>query len=228
MKVTLTCLLILVACSPDPRDREGPKIAHGDSSPTPTTRAPLPDTAGSKWLALPSDSTSALNARTTEAELRRRYGAQAVDSIRVELGEGETAPGTVLFSADSMRRAEILWQDTVGRSHPSRAIVRGRKSLWQVGRGITLGTTLQELERLNGRPFTLAGFGWDYGGVVTDWGGGALDSMLTGVKLYLDPGPSQYTSSDYSKVLGDRDYTSSLPPMQRLAPRVAQIFIDFQ
>ncbi len=228
MKLGLMCLLAAIACSAGPRQRGDPKIAGEESSPTPTTSTTNPDTAGSKWLVLPSNSASALNGRTTEIELRRRYGPQAVDSIRVELGEGETAPGTVLYPADSMRRLEVLWKDTVTRSHPDRAIVRGRKSFWQVGSGVTLGTTLQELERLNGRPFTLAGFGWDYAGVVTDWGGGALDSTLTGVKLYLDPGPSQYNSSDYSKVLGDRDYSSSLPPMQRLAPRVAQIFVDFQ
>jgi hypothetical protein len=94
--------------------------------------------------------------------------------------------------------------------------------------GISLGTTLQELERLNGRPFKLAGFGWDYSGVVIDWAGGSLDSSLAGVKLYLDPGPAAYESTTYSQVLGDREYSSDLAPMQQLTPRVYQIFVDFE
>jgi hypothetical protein len=151
-----------------------------------------------------------------------------VKTTRIELGEGETTPGTVLFPEDSLRHAEIVWQDTVSRSRPARLILRGSRSAWTVGPGISLGTSLQELERMNGRPFTLAGFGWDYAGVVTQWGGGALDSALGGVRLYLDPGSSQYESAPYSQVLGDRDYSSSLPPMQQLNPRVATIFVDFQ
>jgi hypothetical protein len=54
------------------------------------------------------------------------------------------------------------------------------------------------------------------------------DSALAGIKLYLDPGPAQYHSGPYSKMLGDRDSLSSLAPMQQLAPRVYQIFLDFE
>jgi hypothetical protein len=81
---------------------------------------------------------------------------------------------------------------------------------------------------MNGRPFKLAGFGWDYSGVVIDWSGGNLDSSLAGIKLYLDPGNSAYESPIYAQVLGDRDYSSALAPMQQLSPRVYQIFVDFE
>jgi hypothetical protein len=160
--------------------------------------------------------------------LRQRYGSQSVAQTRIELGEGETAPGTVLYPGDSLRRLEIIWRDTLARQGPARLILRGHQSRWQVARGISLGTSLQDLERLNGRPFTLAGFGWDYAGVLISWNGGSLDSALAEVKLYLDPGPAQSESAPYSQVLGDREYSSSLPAMQQLNPRVAQIFVDFE
>jgi hypothetical protein len=181
-----------------------------------------------EWQIVPGDSVGLFGRGTSDKDLRGRFGADAVNNIRIELGEGETTPGTVIFSQDSARRAEIIWQDTVEHRRPNRLVLRGSKSQWQVGPGISLGTTLAELERLNGRPFTLAGFGWDYSGVVIDWAGGALDSSLTGVKLYLDPGQSQYSSAAYMQVQGDRDYSSSAPPMRQLAPRVSQIFVDFQ
>jgi hypothetical protein len=166
--------------------------------------------------------------RISEAELRQRYGPSVVEATRIDIGEGETAVGTVLYPADSLRRAEIIWQDSVNRRRPARLILRGDRTLWQLNRGISLGTNLQKLERLNGRPFLLAGFGWDYAGVITDWKGGTLDSALAGVKLYLDPGSAQYESKPYSQVLGDQDYSSSLAPMQQLNPRVATIFVDFE
>jgi hypothetical protein len=180
------------------------------------------------WHLDPGDSNAVIAAQSSEAELRERFGKTAISSARVELGEGETTPGTVLFAEDSVRRLEIVWQDTVGRRRPARIIIRGERSKWQVGPGVSLDTSLAGLERLNGKPFTLAGFGWDYAGVVTSWNGGALDSSLAGVKLYLDPGAAQYESAPYSQVLGDRDYSSDLPAMRQLSPKVRTIFVDFE
>jgi hypothetical protein len=187
---TWLTLALVLACSPrktSPVDRS----VLLDSSPPATDR---PATASvSPLQIIPGRSAGPVTAASREADLKLRYGAEAV---RIE--------------------------------RPARFILRGSRSKWTVGPGISLGTSLQELERINGRPFTLAGFGWDYAGVINEWRGGALDSALAGVKLYLDPGPAQYESAAYSQVLGDRDYSSSLPPMQQLNPRVAQIYVDFE
>jgi hypothetical protein len=223
-------VLILHACGPA-KDAPANRVATAsDSAPQasgPTSNGKGTDSS-SPWHIVPGRSAGPVTATSSEADLAKNYGAAAVKPIRVELGEGETTPGTLLFPDDSSRRAEIIWQDTIGRSRPSRLVLRGSRSQWTVGPNISLGSSLKDLERINGRPFTLAGFGWDYAGVITEWGGGALDSALAGVKLYLDPGPAQYESAPYSQVLGDRDYSSSLDPMQQLNPRVAQIFVDFQ
>jgi hypothetical protein len=231
-RVLIWCWLALLVhgCRPAKDAPANQVAAESDSSPA----RPAPASVGggpdslSAWHIIPGRSAGSVTATSSEAALAKHYGAAAVKPIRVELGEGETTPGTVLFPGDSLQRAEIIWQDTIGLSRPSRLVLRGSRSRWTVGPNISLGTSLKDLERINGRPFTLAGFGWDYAGVITEWGGGALDSALAGVKLYLDPGPAQYQSAPYSQVLGDRDYSSALAPMQQLNPRVAQIFVDFQ
>ncbi len=223
----LACALAVAGCSGRAKDSPGRAARTADSSPPPATSGQPADSAASEWRIVPGEPASPLTTETSEADLRRRYGASAVDPARIQIGEGETMAGTVLYPGDSLRRAEIVWQDSVNRRRPARLILRGSQSRWQVNSGISLGTSLQDLERLNGKAFTLAGFGWDYAGVVTDWRGGALDSLLAGVKLYLDPGPFQSESAPYSQVLGDRDYSSALPAMQQLNPRVAQIFVDF-
>lgn len=217
--------LAIAGCSSDPQPASARSGTPEDT--ISRTVAPPPDTSSSEWRIGPAVP-GALSAHSSEADLRKRHGAEIVGQTRIELGEGETAPGTVLYPDDSLRRLEIIWQDSIERRQPARVILRGKQSRWHVGRGISLGTSLQDLERLNGRPFMLAGFGWDYAGVVTGWEGGALDSTLAGVKLYLDPGPAQYESAPYSQVLGDRDYSSALPAMQQLNPRVGQVFVDFE
>jgi hypothetical protein len=155
------------------------------------------------------------------------YGPPNVRQAQIQLGEGETAPGTVLFPDDSLKRIEILWQDVPRRRFPSRAILRGSKSVWKLPRGISLGTSLRELEGMNGSPFTLAGFAWDYEGVVFSWAGGALDTALAGAKLYLAPDGKARSDSAYGRTLGDREYSSSVEAMQQMNPRVYQIFVDF-
>jgi hypothetical protein len=192
-----------------------------------TANSPGAASGSDEWLLAPGTGSGAVSDSSSEAELRERFGDGQVDTTRIELGEGETAPGTVLFPKDSLRRMEIIWQDTATRSLPSRIILRGGRSRWHVGPGISLNTSLADLERLNGQPFPLAGFGWDYAGVITSWNGGALGSSLAQVKLYLDPGPIQYGSEPYQKVLGDQDYASDLPAMKQLSPKVRTIFIDF-
>jgi hypothetical protein len=180
------------------------------------------------WQIVPGQRVGALHRASTEVQLAQTYGQDAVQPFRVELGEGETAPGTVLFATDSLRRLEVLWHDTVARARPARLVLRGTASRWQLPAGISLGTGLRELERRNGRGFTLAGFGWDYGGAIVAWNGGALGPQLTGIRLYLDPGAAQYRTSAYREVLGDRDYSSRAAAMQALDPRVYQIYIDFE
>jgi hypothetical protein len=225
MKLALLAALVsLAGCRAS--GKRPPVPAHSTIGDTSTTGRPARHR--DDWHLDPRDSSAVIAAQSSEAELRERFGKAEIRSIRIELGEGETAPGTALFPEDSLRRLEILWQDTLNRRRPSRIILRGDRSRWQVGPSISLSTSLGELEQVNGKPFTLAGFGWDYAGVVTSWNGGALDSSLAGVKLYLDPGPAQYESAPYSQVLGDKDFSSDLPAMQQLSPKVRTIFIDFE
>ena len=180
------------------------------------------------WSIVPGQSAGAVKPTSSEGDLVAAYGQEAVETSRIELGEGETAPGTLLFPKDSTRRVEVIWRDTVARANSVRLVWRGSQSQWQLPGGLSLGSSLKEIETRNGRPFTLAGFGWDYGGVVVDWASGTLASTLPGVRLYLDPGPAHYQSAPYSQVLGDRDYSSSNQHMQSLNPKVYQIFMDFE
>ena len=182
----------------------------------------------SSWTIRPESGAGPITRQTDESTLIRVFGSANVRRERIQIGEGETVPGNVLFPADSARRLEIIWADTIGRRFPKRLILRGDSSRWSVANGISLGTTLEQLEKLNGRPFTLAGFGWDYGGVVTDWRGGNLATPLgRSVKLYLSPTPAAQSDPVYPLVLGDKDYASDLPAMRKLKPTVRDIFIDF-
>ena len=183
--------------------------------------------AAGSWLILPEGSSGGIiTAQTTEAELIRLYGKQNVVPQDVDLGEGETEPGSALFPSDPIRRVEILWKDAGGKRLPKRVQTSGEKTLWKTVHGISLGSSLKRLEQLNRKPFFLAGFGWDYSGTVLSWDQGALEQELDHVGrviLRLQPANDQSLRQDDRAVLGDRQFSSGHPAMQILNPTIYQI-----
>lgn len=181
------------------------------------------------WLLGQTPDLDAVHASDTEATLALRYGRSVVVRGRVDLGEGQTEPGTIIFPHDATRRVQIRWADTIGYARPVLAVVNDSASRWQVHPGVGLHTSLRELERLNARPFVLTGMEWDYSGTVVSWEHGTLDdiwpSSASGtplVRLRLSrPGNDGLTAA----VRGDRHFRSDHPSMSALDPRVYEMAV---
>lgn len=182
-----------------------------------------------EWRIAVAGADGAVGASTTHAQLARRFAGAIADTM-IHMGEGQFAPGTVVHATDPLRRLEVVWQDGE-RARPWRMQVSGDSTLWVIGPGITLGTRLAELERLNGRSLTLTGFGWDYGGTVMGWEQGALEQALLGgngrVILRLAVAPGEGGSADARAVSGDGVFRSDDAAMRRLDPAVHQIIVEY-
>jgi len=178
------------------------------------------------WHITPGGSVGVINSQMTEDSLINAWGKKNVTWGDAYVGEGMTVPGTILFANNPQRRLEIIWKDNERRRAPDQAQIDGEKSLWKTTRDITLGTSLKELERINGKPFVLSGFDTDYDGTVHSWRGGVLEREFCGnnVVLRLAPAKTQHTAKqDFDAVLGDSEYSSDNPAMQRINPVVYEI-----
>src|SRR5213593_236908 len=71
------------------------------------------------WLIVPGARVGAITKISSEAELRKIYGDENVAEAEVNIGEGETETGTVLFDKDPERRIQILWSDPQAKSDPA-------------------------------------------------------------------------------------------------------------
>jgi hypothetical protein len=107
------------------------------------------------------------------ADLAAVFGAVNVREEEVGGAEGESVKATVLYPDDPKRRLEIAWWDEAARRRPSSVRAREEGSLWRVG-GVGIGSDLDAAVAANAAPLTISGFGWDYGGMVTDWNAGRL------------------------------------------------------
>lgn len=170
---------------------------------------------------------------TSEADLIKIYGSQNVRSKDIHLGEGVVEPGTVIFPDESNKTAEFLWKNAARKQGLRRIRISGQKSTWKVGPGITLGTSLKEVEKINGKPFLLAGFGWDYAGTVMSWENGGLEKEFTAngrVILRLEKSAeeiSKIVSSEETKsVMGDQSFRSDNEVMRKINPQVYEIIIE--
>jgi len=174
-----------------------------------------------------------VNAQTTRAELDRLFGKDFVKDGDVGVGEGETEPGTIVNGDDPSRALAILWRKPLSRVPSTVRIcyeLRQGPCRWQATSGITYGTTLKELERLNGRPFRLMGFAWDYEGTVMSWQGGLLEAKLKGcgrLMLRLRPDSQSIERPEWRQVLGAREYSSGHPAMQKMNLLVYDMLLDF-
>lgn len=130
---------------------------------------------------------------------------------------------------------KILWKDPYKKTLPASAQIAGATSRWKSAHNISLGTSLKELELLNGQPFHLAGFGWDYSGTVLSWDQGTLAQELGEVGgtygrtiLRLDySSESKMSHDEVSQVLGDGSFSSHHPVMQKINPKVYQMIWVF-
>jgi hypothetical protein len=192
--------------------------------------APLSATGGSavmrRFVINPGSGAGDLTARTSEAQIIKRFGRRNVLRTTVPIGQGEEEPGTVVFPRDPLQTIVILWKSQSLRVSPKHARVRGDESAWMLGPGVRLGLSLQELEALNGGPFTLTGFGDAYEGTVLSWDRGALDLALgaaSRVAVRLAPSPLERPAA--GAFVGNQEFPSQA--MRDLNPRVYEIAIDF-
>ena len=145
----------------------------------------------------------------------------------MEAADGTKVPASILFPSDPKRRLEVWWSDRTHRSD-IHLIVIGGKSTWTAPDGLRLGQTLEQVEKINHKPFKLKGFDKDRIATVSDWDGGALATLAGGCK----PGLSLRTPIFSAEALAsafsaDREYSSSDPAIRAAKPTVSEILIGY-
>ena len=179
--------------------------------------------APTDFLVIKNERVGPITKDSTEASLRKAFGTEHVKAEQLYVGDGQELPGLAIYPDDPERRIEVIWEEG-STSKIAFIQIQGDRSQWKTPEGVTLGTTLLELEKLNGRPFDLFGLAWDFGGTVTDWKGGALDGLMLRV---ADNSEREYSEEQANAIFGDQQISSSLPFLREVNPKVFKISISF-
>src|SRR5262245_16730316 len=169
----------------------------------------------------------------SEDTLVAKFGRANVKSAPVPWGgaEGDYTDGTILFEGVADRMVQIHWWDAAAKRNPDWVDIRGLPTRWKTPDGITVGTDLKTVERLNRRPFRMNAFGSDVGGAVMSWAGGRLAARDTGgcqIRFRFREASDGSKPGNYSQIArGDREVSSSHPAMQALNPMVWEMRLSY-
>lgn len=99
-------------------------------------------------------------------------------------------------------------------------LIAAKASHWNVA-GVTLGSSLAEVQKINGKPFLINEFGTDAGGFVANWKGGTLSRPLGGCRFGV-----RFGRDDDHSPSGDR-ISSDNAELVKWGPVVTQIELIF-
>jgi hypothetical protein len=172
----------------------------------------------------PADNTIVLGKRVglikpgmTAADIEKAYGKKNLKNMDLPGPEGSTFPGAKLFEGTE-RELEIVW-DPEKENTKIVFDVRILGTAWKFENGLKAGMSIEEVEKINGRPFKVMGFSWDYGGYA-NFEGGKLDG-----KVSIRFNPSTDEIPDYLQ--GDKQISSTDKKLRAVKPVVEEMITVF-
>jgi len=166
-----------------------------------------------------------ITAKTTLADLEKAYGKKNVKTGQVDGPEGTTMIATTVFPKDKKKTFQVYWFDEA--KHEGLAGYTVSEDGVGPG-GLKVGMAIKDVETINGGPFTLSGFYWDYGGGA-NFSEGKLadlpDDCFVGVTFSpsVDP-PNDKVSNAIS---GEQELKSNMKEFEIVKPVVQTINISF-
>jgi hypothetical protein len=160
-------------------------------------------------------------------KLAVRFDSRNVVFGQVDGPEGTRINASIVYPNDPKRRLEVIWSNEAGRNDTSIIAING-KSQWTGPKGMKLGLAIAALEKANGRPFKLSGFGKDGFATVLGWEGGALASLPGGCKMGMrmianGSAPEEARSA----VAGDKEFLSNDSNIRAVNPTIGEILIGY-
>lgn len=166
--------------------------------------------------------------KMTYAEMEEVVGKENIEMDSIYL-EGEFQGLATKLWKDTPKEMQIIWaEDQPPFSVISSVRISHPESTYHLPNHISIGSTMPELIEANGgKPFGFYGFGWDYGGTLTSWKGGTMDSdyFCIGGNLSLD---TDVYGEETDGIMGDMEITSEHPALKNHRVYLSEITVTHQ
>jgi len=165
-------------------------------------------------------------ADSSEARLVETFGRDNVVTGDVPGPEGSTVLATTVFPNEPDRKMEFGWWDEDKLERLAYFTVPAKDT---APNGLKVGMTVKEVEALNGGPFQLSGFFWDYGGYA-DFTGGKLGDIVGGctVSVQFQPTAEYPADLDVDAISGDQQIESTEPLLATVDARIETMTVGYR
>ncbi|MFZ1327743.1 MAG: hypothetical protein WAW27_01865 [Chitinophagaceae bacterium] len=146
--------------------------------------------------------------KTKMADLQAIYGVANVKDERICGPECADSIDVTRIYPEKNNEFIVYWKDSL--YHTSIAFIETYSTggSYHTASGLKIGSTLEELLKVNGKQIIFAGFDWDYGGYIQDYGMGTLQNSPVGFRLEM-------TGDGGSELSGDSEFTTEMPEVKR-------------
>ncbi len=168
-------------------------------------------------LIVPGKRVGPILATDSEQSIIDRLGSEQVQRGEFMVGEGEMLEVTYVFPGTE-KELILLWtaEDFI---HLREVRVTKAASPWKTEEGLAIGSSLKEVEKINGKPFLMSGFQWDYAGSTMSWNLGNIDADL--VVTFAEP------NRVHRSLLGDHEIRSDDERLRRANPKIQMMRVIF-
>jgi predicted GNAT family acetyltransferase len=172
-------------------------------------------------VSLPTENLNEVLACGDAKGLIAKYGAKSVIVDTSIVTGDDTLRGAIIFLGTA-KQANVFFHE----GKISDVSVQGESSVWKTASGLYLGLSLQDVEKINAKNFTISGFGWAHGGSVVSWEGGKLagDSTLTHLVSFRNK-RQNISIEEFNKVSGEAEFDVRHVLIQQMNPALEQITI---
>ena len=162
---------------------------------------------------IPNESVGLITSSTTKSALNKLYDK---GNIR------ETIKGTEVIFDNTADNITIEWND--GNLTPKIIRIKNLNSNWKTKEGVGIGSTIKEVEKANGKPFTIYGYEIDayLAGTVKNWNSGNLQGLKLQFKI-----TKEIPVEVYMEMIGDRGILSNNPLLEKAGLQVENITVEF-
>lgn len=152
-----------------------------------------------------------INSNNNFEDIKKVYGQAAVKDERICGPECIDSIDVTILNPASKNEAIIYWQDSAYHKKIGFITSYSDSAEWHTADGIKIGSPINSILKLNGKPIKFSGFGWDYGGTITSYNNGRFEKSP--IDFELD---KRYQENDTSlALLGDQEFNSESPEVQK-------------
>lgn len=175
------------------------------------------------WICVPGQRVGPITKEINDQALIQFFGIKNIKTETINSDEELGTPGEIITYVYPNTKNEIMirWK----KQKPWIISIYQKGTQWKMAEGITVGSSLKEVLKINKKDFFIAGYGWEYGGRVISWNDGELAKYKGKLEIFFDEGNGTLKGKEF---IGDKKRIKT-DNMQLLnsKPKVRSIDIIF-